>query len=51
MSVAHEGGHMVVGMVTGVSVRQWVINSSDDALTSFRRVPWWPGRVLVLFAG
>jgi hypothetical protein len=51
ISVVHEGGHMVVGLLTGLRVTQFTIRDVGDAETGFERLPWGPGRILMTIAG
>lgn len=52
MSVVHEGGHMAVGLVTGLRVRHFKIHSGFSAATSFGvPMPWGPARILMTIAG
>lgn len=49
--VVHEGGHMVVGLLTGRDVRRFEFKPSGDAVTSFGPWGWGPGRILSGLAG
>ena len=51
ISVVHEGGHMGVGLLTGLRVTQFRIVSVGNAETGFQRLPWGPGRILMTIAG
>ena len=51
IAVVHEGGHMGVGVVTGLRVKQFRIKDVGSAVTGFERLPWGPGRILMTIAG
>jgi Peptidase M50B-like len=51
VAVAHEGGHMAVGLLTGLRVNRFEIKSRSNAETTFGPLPWGPGRILMTIAG
>lgn len=51
IGVAHEGGHMAVAVLTGLRVRQFRLTDPGNAVTTFGRLPWGPGRILMTIAG
>jgi hypothetical protein len=52
VTITHEGGHMVVGLLTGGKIKNFYLNRDDTgAATSFHRLPGWLGDQLTTFAG
>ena len=52
VTVAHEGGHMAIGFLTGGRVKYFRLESdSEDAETRFDPLPGWLGDILTTFAG
>jgi hypothetical protein len=52
VSIAHEGGHMVIAVLTGGSVKHFQLNADDDgAGTIFNRPLGWVSDILTTFAG
>ncbi len=52
VSVAHEGGHMAIGFLTGGKVEYFRLEpDSVNAETKFDRLPGWLGDILTTFAG
>jgi peptidase M50B-like protein len=52
VSVAHEGGHMAIGFLTGGKVEYFRLKpDSENAETKFDRLPGWLGDILTTFAG
>jgi Peptidase M50B-like len=52
VTITHEGGHMVVGFLTGGSIEHFHLNAGDTgAATRFNRLPGWLGDILTTFAG
>jgi Peptidase M50B-like len=52
VTITHEGGHMVIGLLTGGNVKHFYLNRDrPGGATSFDRLPWWLGDVLTTFAG
>lgn len=52
-TIVHEGGHMVVGMLVGLRLRNFEIEASGGAVTRFdpTRWRWGPARILSAMAG
>jgi hypothetical protein len=50
-TVAHEGGHMVVGILTGHKILYFEMDDADNAGTQPAKTRWGPGRILTAFAG
>jgi hypothetical protein len=52
VSVAHEGGHMAIGFLTGGKVEYFRLKpDSVNAETKFDRLSGWLGDILTTFAG
>ena len=51
VTVAHEGGHMVVGIMTGHKILYFEMDDADNAGTQPEKTRWGPGRILTAFAG
>jgi Peptidase M50B-like len=51
VTVAHEGGHMVVGILTGHKILYFEMDDADNAGTQPLTTRWGPGRILTAFAG
>ena len=51
VSLVHEGGHMVVGLLTGLRVTEFSIKDVGSAVTGFERLPWGPARILMTIGG
>ncbi len=51
VTVAHEGGHMVIGILTGHKILYFEMDDADNAGTQPLTTRWGPGRILTAFAG
>lgn len=51
VTVAHEGGHMTVGLLTGHRVKHFSTDDGDNAATGFDGRRRGPGRIVTTFAG
>lgn len=52
VTITHEGGHMVVGFLTGGRIKHFYLNRDEPGgATAFHRLPAWLGDVLTTFAG
>lgn len=51
VTVAHEGGHTVVGLLFGQDLRHVQINVDASGETAWTKRTWWPARVIVSMAG
>jgi hypothetical protein len=51
VTIAHEGGHMVVGVLTGHKILYFELDDGDNAGTQPATTRWGPGRILTAFAG
>jgi Peptidase M50B-like len=52
VTITHEGGHMVVGLLTGGRVDHFKLNADrEGGSTTFRPGPGWPGSIVTGFAG
>jgi hypothetical protein len=52
VTITHEGGHMVVGLLVGGKLKHFYLNRNDDgAETQFNPGPGWLGSQLTAFAG
>jgi hypothetical protein len=52
VTVTHEGGHMVIGVLTGQKVKHFYLNANDDgAATAFHRPLPWLSDIPTTFAG
>ena len=50
-TVAHEGAHVAVGMLTGRRVLNFEVTDGDSGGTYSEKTGWGPGRILTSFAG
>lgn len=50
-TIVHEGGHMVVGFLTGSRIVSFELSSGDEAVTRMSARGWGPGRILTTAAG
>ena len=50
-TVAHESGHMVVGILTGHTVRYFEVTIGGEGATHWAGWRWGPGRILTTVAG
>jgi len=50
-TVAHESGHMVVGILTGHSIKFFEVTVGGEGVTHYVAWRWGPGRILTAFAG
>jgi hypothetical protein len=52
VTIAHEGGHMLIGTLTGGSVKDFQLNANrEGGGTNYNRLPGWLGDTLTTFAG
>ena len=52
VTIAHEGGHMAIGILTGGRVKDFQLNANDEGGgTNYTRLPGWFGDILTTFAG
>ena len=51
VTVAHESGHMLVGVLTGHRIRYFELTSGYEGGTLPETTRWGPGRILTVFAG
>jgi hypothetical protein len=51
VTVAHEAGHMVMGVLTFRGLRGWWLEDNGDAATAFDRRPWSVSWIATLFTG
>lgn len=52
VTVTHESGHMVVGVLTGATVKHFYLNRDDEGgATQFDRGPGWLGGIITGLAG
>jgi hypothetical protein len=49
--VAHESGHMVVGILTGHRIQYFEVTHGEEGGTLPEATRWGPGRILMVFAG
>lgn len=52
VTIAHEGGHMAIGILTGGRVKNFQLNANEEGGgTNYDRLPGWLGDILTTFAG
>jgi hypothetical protein len=50
-TIAHESGHMAVGILTGHTVRYFEVTIGGEGATYWAGWRWGPGRILLVLAG
>jgi Peptidase M50B-like len=52
VTITHEGGHMVIGSLTGGRVKDFELSARQEGGgTNYHRLPGWLGDILTTFAG
>jgi Peptidase M50B-like len=50
-TIAHEGGHMIVGLLTGRRLQDFELEAAGGGVTHFDPSPWGPARIISAMAG